>query len=389
MRKIKVLIIVGHYLPGFNSGGILRSVINTVDHLSDEFEFYVLTRNHDLGVSQPYKNSDINDWQKVGNAKVYYLDRKAMSYNNIYKLINANSFDCIHLNSFFDMLSIKVNFAMQSGKIKQKPLLLSPRGEFAEASFNIKFFKKFLFVKLVKFLGLYSQCHWHVSSQFELLDLNRIMRIKNPTINIVKDLPIYVNTSNSNFDRSCFKENTLRIIFLSRISLEKNLDVAIKILSHISSSIIFDIYGTIENKKYWNKCMKMIGSLPKNIKVKYIGIVSSDDVINVFSRYDLFLFPTGGENYGHVIAESISAGTKVLISKNTPWQNLEADKLGWSFELDDLDSFVDVINEMSKQSISERINEKMHVIKGASARLSNPALIGENRLMYRNLSSIF
>ena len=39
-----------------------------------------------------------------------------------------------------------------------------------------------------------------------------------------------------------------------------------------------------------------------------------------------------------------NSGEGVLISKNTPWLNLEVDKLGWSCELDDIDSFVDVIN---------------------------------------------
>ena len=38
----------------------------------------------------------------------------------------------------------------------------------------------------------------------------------------------------------------------------------------------------------------------------------------MFQEYDLLFLPTKGENFGHVILESMSAGTPVLISDTTP-----------------------------------------------------------------------
>ncbi len=49
---------IGNYLPGYKSGGIQRVTINTVDHLCDEFEFRIVTRDRDLGVEQPYPDID-------------------------------------------------------------------------------------------------------------------------------------------------------------------------------------------------------------------------------------------------------------------------------------------------------------------------------------------
>jgi glycosyltransferase involved in cell wall biosynthesis len=43
-------------------------------------------------------------------------------------------------------------------------------------------------------------------------------------------------------------------------------------------------------------------------------------VPGVFRQYDLFVFPTRGENFGHVIIESLSVGTPVLLSDRTPWR---------------------------------------------------------------------
>lgn len=44
-----------------------------------------------------------------------------------------------------------------------------------------------------------------------------------------------------------------------------------------------------------------------------------DSVCDAFAQYDAFLFPTLGENLGHVIAESLSAGCPVVCSRSTPW----------------------------------------------------------------------
>ena len=42
------------------------------------------------------------------------------------------------------------------------------------------------------------------------------------------------------------------------------------------------------------------------------------------ARSDVFLLPTGGENFGHAIFEALSCGVPVLISDQTPWRGLEA-----------------------------------------------------------------
>ena len=51
----------------------------------------------------------------------------------------------------------------------------------------------------------------------------------------------------------------------------------------------------------------------------YHGELQPDAVVTTFARYDAFAFPTLGENFGHVIAESLSAGCAVICSDQTPW----------------------------------------------------------------------
>ena len=46
-HKPVILVFLGNYLPGFKSGGPLRTIVNLVDNLSDEFEFLIITSDRD------------------------------------------------------------------------------------------------------------------------------------------------------------------------------------------------------------------------------------------------------------------------------------------------------------------------------------------------------
>ncbi len=43
----KILIICDYFLPGFESGGAMRTLVNMIDRFSDRFDFRVVTRDHD------------------------------------------------------------------------------------------------------------------------------------------------------------------------------------------------------------------------------------------------------------------------------------------------------------------------------------------------------
>ena len=55
------------------------------------------------------------------------------------------------------------------------------------------------------------------------------------------------------------------------------------------------------------------------MKVKWLGPVSRTCVENLLWASDLMVLLTAGENFGHVVAESLQAGCPVLITDETPW----------------------------------------------------------------------
>jgi glycosyltransferase involved in cell wall biosynthesis len=382
--KLIILTFVGNYLPGYKAGGILRSIANTVDYLHDDFEFWIVTRDRDLGENAPYLDIKINQWQRVGNAMVYYLQPQSSTIKGLLHLIERTPHHVLYLNSFFDSFTIKVLLLRIVGLIHAKHVIVAPRGEFAWGSLGLKYVKKFIFIQVVRLFGLYHGVIWQASSELEATDITTVMNVIPEEIHIALDLPNRINPDYST-DTSLHPSPTdggLRLVFLSRIAREKNLDYALRILSKVTQMVIFDIYGPIEDTTYWKECQRLISLLPANVKVTYLGSANPDEVVHIFSRYDLFLFPTAGENYGHVIAESLTAGTPVLVSTETPWRNLQADQLGWDIDLEQMDSFADTIEKMALWSHTERLKTRSVITAKVMERLLDPAVLEANRQLF-------
>ena len=68
-----VLISLPHYKPGWKFGGPTRTISNLVDHLGDEFLFRIITSDRDLGDDRPFPGVEIDRWQQVGKAQVFYM----------------------------------------------------------------------------------------------------------------------------------------------------------------------------------------------------------------------------------------------------------------------------------------------------------------------------
>jgi glycosyltransferase involved in cell wall biosynthesis len=383
VKKPVVLTFINNYLPGYKAGGIPRSMNNAVENLINIVEFKIVTRDRDLGDREPYRNIRKNEWQRAGSADVYYLSPAESSVRKIRELILADDYDVLYLNSFFDSFTIKALLIRYFDRTFSKPVILAPRGEFAEAALSLKFAKKYAYILLGRVTGLYKNLTWHASSGFEEADIMRVMKIKREKIHIALDLPVKFVKDNyylSSLQHSA--DGIFKIIFISRIARVKNLDYAIQILGKLKAAVLFDIYGPLEDMKYWNECRMLIGKLPVNITVRYKGIVLPDQVVQIFSGYDLFLFPTGGENFGHVIAECLISGTPVLTSDKTPWRNLRDNELGWDIPLDQIGSWAEVIEKCALMSSEVRLQNRVRIRNYMEENLLDPGVIESHRQLF-------
>ena len=367
---------------------------NLIDALGDDFEFYVVTSDRDLGEDKPYDNVAMGSWQSVGQANVLYLSPTDMRLANWYYLLNSESYDLLYLNSFFCRLTIKTLLLRALGLIPRKPTIVAPRGEFSDAAFSmgvLKRLKKQVYIHSAGAFDFYRQVTWQASSKKEASDILMRLgtRISPQKVLIAPDIPdmkvFQAGLSNDTMfeDRIRSKRSGFaRVVFLSRIARMKNLEMAIELLCQVNGDVEFDIYGPLEDKGYWDQCCDATRRLPPNVRVCYKGIVPAEQVHEVFSRYHLFLFPTLGENYGHVIPEALGAGCLVLTSDRTPWQGFDKNGVGWTLPLDNTGRFVSAIDEIIDMGSEEFRWRSKRAVMFAKDVATDQAVLEANRALF-------
>ena len=90
-------------------------------------------------------------------------------------------------------------------------------------------------------------------------------------------------------------------------------------------------------------CKQKISTLPSNIKINYCGTVEYENVHDTLGKYLFFVLPTLGENFGHVILESLTVGVPTIISDRTMWESIEKANAGSTISLSDKDRWVSAL----------------------------------------------
>jgi len=343
----KILVLTGRYLPGHKDGGPLRTIINVTDALGDEYEFYIACLDRDHGDIEAYPNIRRNEWNQVGKAKVWYVTPGEFTTELLIKL--AYQIDLVYLCSFYDDYGYKALLLKKQRKIAC-PVVVASMGVFSKGALSHKALKKKVFINGCKLMGLFKGITWSVTSELEAEDAKREIG-KNIKYIIAEDLPRTIIPG--------YQERTgsFSVVFLSRICPQKNLLTAIKILKSVKADVQFYIYGPDQDKEYWEQCKKEMESFPSNIKWKYCGDVPSEEVQSKFAQHDVFLFPTMGENYGHVIFEALSVGCIPVISDQTPWGEIQENQAGFIYSLNQMDDFTRAIDMLAQMNLTDR--EKM------------------------------
>ena len=374
MPSTSIFVIVRFYLPGYKTGGPLRSISNIVEHFGDQFQFYILTKDRDWTDAAPYPNVTQDAWNDVGRAKVFYASH--FSFRLLRQLLAEVAPAAVYLNSVFSPLTIRVLCMRRLGIIPGIPVILAPRGELAESALATKRLKKRCYLWFAKKAGLYNGLTWHANWVQEANEIRRTMTHES-NIHLAPNIPKVLDPVARMSEKAM---GSLRIVFLSRIGPVKNLLFALQILPSLVGDVVFDIYGPIDQKSYWAACEKKIVSLRAQVKVNYRGPVRYSDVAATLSRYHFLLLPTTGENFGHVIFEALSVGCPVIISNRTRWRNLQTRAAGWDLPLDDRSRWSAVLQRCVEMGDAEYRSLSEGAQRVAKEQDSSDAILNTLRL---------
>lgn len=346
--KPRIVVPTPFFDPAYKAGGAAKSILNLVDALSDEFAFDV----HCLDTDIDGERLDLPARRRsIGAGGVHYHRPADLGWTSMRGWLRSG--DLLYLNGFFaPVFSLKVAAIRRAdAKLRQRPLLIAPRGEVFDKTLKLKSVKKRLAIAGVKAAGLYRDAHWHASTDEERTAIAAVadrLGQRAPDVHVACDVASVQSPTPPSMPRDAVP----RLVFFSRLSPKKNLDFALRALARIAEPLTLDIIGPIEDQGYWASCQDLIAAVPQH-RVVYRGTVTPAEVPATLTRYDLLLFPTQSENFGHVIQEALAAGVPVLVSDQTPWRGLAEAGAGWDLPLDET-RFADAMRRFRALSAPDR-----------------------------------
>lgn len=390
MKKPAILISTDYYLPGYQAGGSLRSLSNMVNALGKEFDFWIVTRDRDLGSSTKYAGVENDIWINLNGARVMYTN--SILPLTWLRICRSISYDLLYLNSYFSTrFTIQPLLLMRLGLISSKPVILAPRGEFSEGALSQKAIKKRLFHNLAQMIGLYQQppFYWQASNLQESEWIRSVYGLQ-VDVSIAADLPNIALDDSMDVQHSSKDVNVLKVLFVGRLARVKNLHWAISMFKNIRGRLFMSIYGLLEDEKYWNECRQLISELPSNITVEYFSPIPSDSIASVMKKHDLLIVPSLGENYSHVVAEALVVGTPVLASDRIPWSELESRGAGWLRPIEDNRYFLEILNMLiDLDETAYSLIRKNAYSYGRNILLDDSAKKQNRQLFYRAIGQGF
>ena len=325
-----ILIFTDWYIPGSKAGGPIQSVYNLALILSKHFVVKVVCRDRDLHSIESFTSIKQNDWNEISSQHyVLYLSPDNTNFKIIKSLIKENKHNILYINGLYSFYFsfLPVFFA---AIFNLKTVFISVRGMLHKSALSVKRTKKMIFLAFAKGYGLYKNFVLLSSNNLETIEIQRILGEQK-----VKEVPnIPINPNAIERSKKVFKgeDKILRILFLGRVSPEKNPIVLLKSLQSATFKVEVTFCGSNNEGDYSLQFENELKKLPSCVNANIIGDLPHNELGSLFQKNDILALPSLGENFGHAIFESFAFGLPVIIGNNTPWKDLESKQVGFEIE---------------------------------------------------------
>ena len=336
MSKPQVLVFIDWYKPFFKAGGPVRSLVNLVDHLHDRIDFHIVTGDRDYMEEHPPAALPADRWTTLDRGEhVWYASTTGRTKAAWRKLLEQQRWDVIYINGLYATWSTIIPLWLLRGSDQRR--VVAVRGMLAAGPMRQSALKKRVFLGGMKTLGCFKGVEFQATNGEEVGDIERWIG-RGAKIHLVPNL---ARKPEGSGPVPITKEpGALHLVSAARIAEEKNTLFAIERLRNVKGTVRFDLYGTVYDQTYWERCQQAIAGLPANISIQWHGHLDNDRVAAVLAESHALFMPSVGENFGHALIEALAVGRPLLISDRTPWKNLEKEHAGWDLPLEDPGRFV-------------------------------------------------
>ena len=384
----RITVFTRGYPPAHLVGGPARTLFALVETLAADFRFSVITSAFDGKAAGRMRSVKPSQWSTFGHATIWYEREYRISAWRTATLLKKTKPHLVYLNSFFDYRFAILPLFITRMTSRKTPVVLAPRGEFSAGALALKRRKKRIFITAFRMLGLHKVVTWHASTAQEKANIERVFG-PGARIHVAIDLRTDFSVGEERYhtQRPSADPHCCSLVFFSRIVPKKNVTVAIRAMPLVKGKVRLSIAGPIEDARYWAECLKLIDNIDDPEIIEYVGAIPADEAISFLSRFDLFVFPTLGENFGHVVLESLAAGTPVIIGNDTPWHHIVTAGAGWICDPASPEAVAELIERFL--ALDESARTRMRTAARALARqvLNDPKGIDANRAMLHALTS--
>jgi glycosyltransferase involved in cell wall biosynthesis len=148
--------------------------------------------------------------------------------------------------------------------------------------------------------------------------------------------------SNS-LDEHCGSQHALKLLYVGRVSKEKNLQIlanAFKTLTRSRDDVILIVVGDGPYRQEMQQLLEGTRSV-------FLGYVEGESLSSIYASCDVFLFPSTTDTFGNVVLEPQASGLPVLVTNHGgPQENILPGKTGMVVEGNDEQSFLEGIIEL-------------------------------------------
>ena len=227
--------------------------------------------------------------------------------------------DIIHLHGVFDYYTYYV-----CTHIKDKPVVLSPRGSIVEWGMKRKILsriKKNLFLKSIGKKIFDRADKIHLTGEYEEREFERVVgsQYKNKIVVIPNGINLDINENiNGKYFRGMLNigEDKKIILFVGRITPEKGLDILIPAFCRVIKEIdnLLLVIAGPDEKGYKSEIIMLIDRYKISDKVVFTGMIDGNMKWSAYKSADIFVLPSYTENFGMTVIEAMACGLPVVVS---------------------------------------------------------------------------
>jgi glycosyltransferase involved in cell wall biosynthesis len=177
------------------------------------------------------------------------------------------------------------------------------------------------------------------------------------------------------------------VLFLGRLSQKKSPDLLLQAFAKIASSLDKTHLAFVgpDESGMLSHLKQMAGELGLQSKVYFSGPLSGDAKWTAYRDADIFVLPSQNENFGNTAAESVAAGTPVIVTDRCGIAPLLADVAGLAVSHDETDLARAISKLLEDRSLFERLKKGCAV---ATRRLDWESPIRQMETLFQKLAGL-